>query len=331
MSNKVFIALSLFLFLLISNGNANSPFFIFSENTPSPTMEKNIDEIHFYGQSNSSCYIVAVSSPYDIYIKDFHFKMREYIKDTKDTTLSSFCGVILTNGTYSSFGLGGQSESNKIGNLRYVYFKFGRFNYTYDNRYIFHDFSGFFSGVGLWDHNHTLPAGTWYFIFTGGVFDLKQDDIIVETKVWINFSENCKDLKIKTSEGGKIYALWYGEFDANLIISKFGTFEMMVNGKARFHVNDTFIYTFWSWPAAQGFWRIKWIKPNSEIDKLNMIIIREYHFPDIGGSCIAGIGGSGDYELITSYLDYRPLLFGKHIYAYPVYFVGLDVKLPEFE
>ena len=329
MSNKVFIVLSLLLFLFISNGNANSPLFIFPENLHPHVMEKNINETHFYGQSNSSCYVVAVSSPYDININDFYFEMREYIKDVKDTTLSSFCGVILTNGTYTSIGLGGQSESNKIGTLQYVHFKFGRFNYTYDNRYILYNFSGFFGGADLWDHNHTLPAGTWYFIFTGGVFDLKQNDVIVETKVWINFSDKCKDLEIKTSGGGKIYALWYGEFNANLMVSKFGTFEMMINGRAKFHVNNTFVYTFWSWPAAQGFWRIKWIKPGGEIDKLSMIIIRKYHFPDIDGSCISGIGGRGDYELITNYLDYRPLLFGKHIYAYPVYFVGLDVKLPE--
>ena len=327
MSNKVYITLS--LFLLILNGTVNSPSSILQENTISPTMKKIMDEIHFYGQSNSSCYIVAVSSPYDIFVEDFDFKIDLYVKGTKTTSHALFYGCILTNKTYTSIGLGGQSEGNKVGNLRYVYFKCGNFSFTYEDRYT-HNITGFAGGMYYTEpYNHALPAGTWYFIFTGGVFDLKQQDVVVETKVWINFSDKCKDLEIKTSERGRIYALWYGEFDANLIISKFGTFEMMINGKARFRVNNTFVYTFWSWPAAQGFWRIKWIKPDGEIDKLNMIIIRGYHFPDIGGNCIAGIGGSGEYELITSYIDYRPLLFGKHIYAYPVYFVGLDVELPK--
>ncbi len=207
----------------------------------------------------------------------------------------------------------------------------GKFNFTYTNRHT-HNITGFSGGIYYTEpYNHTLPSGTWYFIFTGGFFDLKQDDIIVETKVWINFSEECRDLEVKTSEGGKIYALWYGEFDANVIISKAWTFEMMLNGKARFHINNTFVYAFWSWPTAQGFWKIKWIKPDGEIEKLNMIIFREYHFPDIEGECIFGTGESGEYELITSYLDYRPLIFKKHIYAFPIYFVGLDIKLPEFE
>ena len=328
MSNKVYIALSLFLFLFISNGTANSPFSILQENTSFPMIEKNIGEIHFYGQSNSSCYIVGVSSSYDISIKDFDFKIDLYIKGTKTTSHALFYGCILTNKTCTSIGLGGQSEGNKIGNLRYVYFKYGNFNFTYENRYT-HNITGFAGGEYYTEpFNHTLPAGTWYFIFTGGVFDLKQNDVIVKTKVWINFSQECRDLRIKTSEGGKIYALWYGEFDANVIISKAWTFEAMLNGRARFHINNTFVYTFWSWPAGQGFWRIKCIKPDG-VEKLNMIIIREYHFPDIAGSCISGVGGKGDYELVTSYLDYRPLLFGKHIYAHPVYFVGLDVKLPE--
>ena len=320
--------LSLFLFLSVLGVNAISPSFVFMPN-------KNIiedgkinenNEIHFYGESNSSIYIVAISSPYDIHVKDFAFKIRVYLEEIKRTSLACFFGVILTNKTYTSIGLGGFSEGNKIGNFRYFHIKFGNFSFTRDKRWVYY-FSGFLGGTDYGDHNHTLPAGTWYFIFTGGVFDLKQDDVSVKTKVWINLTD-CKDMKIKIGEGGKIYALWYGEFDANLIISKAWTFETMINGKAKFHINNTFVYTFWSWPAAQGFWRIKWIKPNGEIDKLNMIILREYHFPDIGGECISGVGGSGDYELITSYLDYRPLLFGKHIYAFPVYFVGLDVKLP---
>ena len=96
MSNRVFITLSLFLFLFISNGTVNSPSSILQENSPSPMMEKIIDEIHFYGQSNFSYYIVAVSSPYDIFVEDFNFKIDLYVKGTKTTSHAIFYGCILT-------------------------------------------------------------------------------------------------------------------------------------------------------------------------------------------------------------------------------------------
>jgi len=329
---KIVVAAILFIFLSISVGNAHSPFINsvrnseFSKETLNETNCN--DNLHFYGHSNNSCYVVALSSPSEIYLEDFDYRIMIFPAIKKNFSNAFFTGVFLTNGTFFSGGLGGGSESNQFGNLRYLHFKFGNLNFTYSDRMLY-NVTGWQGEYYTEPYNHTLPPGKWYFIFTGGFFDLSQNDTLVNISVWMNFSNKCKDLNISTSEGGKIYALWYGEFDANVIISKAWRFEMMLNGKKKFHINNTFIYYFWSWPTAQGFWRVKWIKPGGEISKLNMIIFRELHFPDIATSeCERGIGGSGDYELTTSYLDYSPILFGKHIYACPIYFVGIDLKLP---
>ena len=152
-----------------------------------------------------------------------------------------------------------------------------------------------------WRLKPILSSGSWYFIFTGGVYDLTQDDVFIHTEVWINFSDECKDLEIVTSSGGKVFGLWYGEFDANVIYSKSWTFELMLHGLVNFHINNNFIYRFVTWPRSQGFWKVKLEAPD-RIYNLNMLIIRRFHIPDINSNhkCFQGIGGSGDYKLVNN-------------------------------
>ena len=168
-----------------------------------------------------------------------------------------------------------------------------------------------------------IPPGTWYIVFVGTIFDLDQDEVLSNIKLWMNFSGT--NLDISTSEEGVVYGLWFGEFDANLIISKAHKFEIMIGGNKQFSINDTFMYKFTLIrPTNQGFWRMKWITP-SGTKKMSIIMIDgiRYGNPDNYNKCISGIGLSGEYKLSTSYLDYM----SDAIYASSIYFVGLDVKL----
>ena len=163
-----------------------------------------------------------------------------------------------------------------------------------------------------------------------GFFDLSQDDILLNISVWLNCS-GASDLKVTAREGGTVYILWFGEFDANVLISKAFTFELMLNGKYTFHINNTFIYDFVTFPTRQGFMRVKWATPNGK-SRMNMLIVRDRvifngHKYNV---IFEGIGPSGEYKLSTSYLNYVPILFRNRLempYACPVYFIGLDVSL----
>ena len=200
-------------------------------------------------------------------------------------------------------------------------------NYTYDNRtYQEYEHNQTVYGPSQsWRWNFSLPSGKWHFIFTGLVFDLEQDDVLPNYKVWLNFSEEREDLEISTSEGGKIHGLCYPEYDANIIVSKSWASEFMMNGKASFDIENTFIYKFILHPRANGFWRVKWNTPDG-IKKFNMVMRKNnwYYNKDKVEGCVWGIGKSGYYELSTSYLDYDYERF----WTYTPYFVGLDVKLP---
>jgi hypothetical protein len=325
MKRKVIAIEILFLFLFISIGNISSPLLHSENSEPLTEIKLEGNTSHFYWNTNKSCCVVAVSSPHTIYFDDIIFKFTVEINGTKETSGASIHGFFLTNGTWFGFIRFGISEEKRTGDMRYFQFDLGPFNYTYENRKT-KNISGSNPIGELHLRNRTLPPGKWYFVFTGAIFDIEQD-ITPNISVEMNFSNECKDLHISVNEGGKMYALWYGEFDASIIISKSSTFEMMLNGRYKFHIDNTFMYSFCNWPTSQGFWRIKWVKPDGNISVLNTIIINEHYYPDIGGECIKGIGRNGDYELITNYVDYKPLLSDKDI-ASPVYFFGVDVKLP---
>ena len=129
-----------------------------------------------------------------------------------------------------------------------------------------------------------------------------------------------------------MFAMWYGEFDSNIIISS-PIFNTMVRGKATFYINNTFLYFFPIFPSSQGVWRIKWIKPNMKTEK-EIIYFWHSRSLSIGEyKCHLGIGGPGEYKLITSFWDrayIAPtiLLNWKIVHSSQLFFVGLDVKLP---
>jgi hypothetical protein len=296
-------------------------------NTSNGQIEKTgNDDYYFHGKSNKSIYVVKVSSPYA-----FHLENLTYLTDWKVITNKPISPgrvrqIFLTNKTWfvplmSIEGTG----PFYAGNLRYFHAQLGRFKYTYENRTLYN-----MSGRG-WNEWMRYPLrlplspGTWYFVFTGAVFDLDQDEALLNISVWVNFSGN--DLDISTSESGKVYGLWYGEFDANVILSKAHMFEMMLRGRTHFLINNTFMYTFLLEPKYHGFWRIKWITPDG-IKKVNIIMKKgeRYGDPDNYWDCYYGFGESGEYKLRTSYLDYVPN--GDIPYAFPTYFIGVDAELP---
>ncbi len=285
------------------------------------------DEVNFFGQSNSSCYIVKVSSSKDIYLDNFEYDIQISLND-KRTSGACALGVFITNKSWITTGIAGGSEANFLGNLRFVHLKFGKINYTYENRIAYNRTGNVVEKKYKEPQKPILPPGTWYFIYFGCLYDLPQEDTIVKTSVWIDFTGDCTDLRVSSYDDGRIFDVWYGEFDANIIFSKAWRFEMMINGRARFPVNNTFIYSTRSWPFGTGFWKLKLITPDN-IYKLNMLILREYHFPDIDfdHKCMKGLEDkSGDYELQVNYIDIAPF-FNKYLIAFPTYFIGLDVNL----
>ncbi len=292
--------------------------------------KSSIDGVKFFGQSNNSCYVVKVTSPSEIYLDSFDFHIQIHVND-KRTSSACCLGVFITNKSWITSGISGISEANIPGNLRFVHFKFGKLNYTYEHRLAYNITRKVIGSRYREPQKPVLPPGTWYFIYFGCIYDLPQEDTIVTTAAWINFTDECTDLQISSYEDGKLFGIWYGEFDANIIISKAWRVEMMINGRTRFPIKNTFIYEFREWPVGTGFWKVRLITPE-EIHKLNMIIFRNYHYPDIDfqHKCIRGIEDrSGDYELRVDYIDNAPFLCRGETFsaAFPSYFLGLDVDL----
>jgi hypothetical protein len=214
--------------------------------------------------------------------------------------------------------------------LRYLHFNLGnKINYLYENRTLIELDNDTIDARYLdYPWSPTIPPGTWYFVFSSVVYDLEQKDVSTEWKVWMNFSGNCSGLNISTGEGGKVHTRWYGTFDTNFVISKSNMLEMMIKGKADFHIENTFFYSYESFPIMRGFWIVKWITPE-EVKRFHMLIVRGhliYNESKVDG-CFWGMGNSGEYQLITSYIDYGRTIWGGGIACYPI-FVGLDVKLP---
>jgi len=302
---------------------------IVSKNT---TGTEDADILHFYGESNASIYIVTVESPSDITLVSGLYKLTLRSNGTQTIAGSDYGGCWVTDGTVlGGIGGAGSSEGVQVGELRFLRLKKGeKIIYTYDNRgYQEYQHNERMYGSTHWFHENytdiTLPSGKWHFIFTALCFDLEQDDVLPNFKVWLNFSQGGENLEISTSEGGKIHGLCYAEYNANIIVSKSWASEFMLNGKASFNIENTFLFEFVRHPRANGFWNIKWNTPDG-IKKFNMIMRKGnwYYNEDKVEGCVWGIGKSGYYELSTSYLDYDYEQF----WTYTPYFVGLDVKLP---
>lgn len=291
----------------------------------SDNVTKNVT--HFYGESNASIYIVTVESQSDITLVDGYYILTLRSNGTQNIDGYDYGGGWVTNGTVLVPFIKGGGELVRAGELRYFHIQFGKIiNYTYDKRNYQeyqHNQLVYQFGVNL-DKNYTdfvLPPGRWHFIFTALPFNLEQDDVLPNYKICLNFSG---DVKISTSEGGKIYALYYPEYDTNLAVSKSWKFEYMLNGKASFNIENTFIYEFVRYPRVNGFWSIKWNTPDG-IKNFNMIMIKKelYYNENKVEGCVLGVGKNGYYEFTTNSIDYDP----KMLRAYAPIFFGFDVKL----
>jgi len=294
---------------------------------------KQTEDVHFYGESNESIYIVKVSNANAIILDSLSFQ------DNVKTIGKQFSsgGYRIGCHVYDEENGGGLEPlmfwfdyEFELGvKLRYLHFKLGNMiNYTYENRTLIElDNDTIHSDYLFYLWTPTIPPGTWYFVFSSVIYDLAQSDVSTEWKIWMNFSGNCSGLNISVGEGGKVHTLWYGKFDSNFCISKSNMLEMMIRGKADFHIENTFFYIYTSFPMMRGFWNVKWITPEG-VKRFQMLIIRGqlfYDEDDVEG-CFWGMGGSGNYKLITSYVDYGRTIWGGLFACYPI-FVGLDIKL----
>lgn len=292
------------------------------ESFDKPSFRKS-EVINFTGQSNNHIYIVKITSSDEIHFDNFDYYISLKINGIKECVNSGFEGCFFVNETF--IGLSGAYVSGgTVGNLRYFHLNLTkRLKYTYEDR-----------RKQIWDNttiqsfqcpnsNITLPPGTWYFIFTGLIFDLQQEDFSPSIKVWMNISSNDSNIVIFSYEGGKQYGIWYGEYNANFIISRYRTFEMMLNGKFYFNVTNNFLFRFLQHPSYHGFLNIKWDTPNGK-KKFHMKMRegRWYYKDDFDG-IIYGLGPKGEYDLTTSYLDYSP----EKKRALVPYFIGLDIEL----
>lgn len=290
---------------------------------------------HFYGESNAPIYIITLETASDIVIVGGQSIITGRANGTQTTAGSSYAGCFITDGkTLYIFGGAGSSEGVQIGELRFLHLHLGTLiNYTND-----------FRGYQTYEHNETMfgcsdsyavldnitiPSGKWYLIYFGLAFDLDYDDVLYDYKVWLNFSAECENLTISTSEGGKTYGLCYANYDANLVFSRSWTVECMLNGKADFQINDTFLYEFVSHPftwGASGFWNVKWNTPQGEQSFFAVMLKKKLYCNEnnVEGA-VYGVGTYGSYSLQTSYFAYDPTDKGL---AWTPFFVGLDVKLP---
>lgn len=282
---------------------------------------------HFYGESNASIYMVTVESSSDIILVDGYYNITLRSNGTQNIDGYDFEGFWITNGTILYPFFGGAGEGAYMGKLRYFHMQFGKIiNYTYDKR-CYYEYQNNELVYGTWYRfikNYTyliLPPGKWHLIFATLPFNVDQNDVLPNYKVCLNFSG---DVKISTSEGGKIYALYYPEYNAKLAVSRPWKFEYMRNGKASFYIENTFVYEFIDYPQVNGFWSIQWDTPDG-MKNFNMIMIQKklvYNENSAEGS-VWGVGKNGTYEFTTNSLDYDPEMYLAHA---PI-FIGVDVTL----
>jgi hypothetical protein len=319
------------------DNNSNYLYYpFFKNNNDNDAGGCNDDKIDFYSENNKSVYIIKISNPHDICLEQLTWNITQSAIGEKQSlgAFTACCQVYdekLGNGLFPlmlTTGLGWIVPEIK---LQYFHFQLGHsINNTYDNR-ILHTYDNQSIVEVFLDYpfvNSRIPPGTWYLVFSSVIFDLEQTDIITEQSIRMVFSGNCSDVNISTSEEGNVYAFWYGEYDATVIMSKSNVLELMIYGKKSFHVENTLFYWYEDIPLSRGFWNLKWITPD-EMKTFHYIVLRGRMFyrEDAVEGCIWGMGGSGNYTIMTSYIDYSRTILSYDWANYPI-FVGLDVKLP---
>jgi hypothetical protein len=284
----------------------------------------NGDIYAFHFQSNKSIFIVKVISSNSFYLENFSYNHGWNIITEKPITTYRYRYCFLTNKTKLETLKGIGIGELDLGKLRYFQIQMGKLSLIKDFRNLSNMNGSSWIDIMNYKNPVLIPSGTWYFVFVGTIFDLDQDEVLSDISIWMNFSS--KTLDISSYEGGKIYGLWFGEFDANLIISKSRTSETMIGGKLQFKVQDTFIYKVTLWrPKNQGFWNMKWKTPSGS-KKMSTIMINGilYGNPDKYNRCIAGIGKSGEYKLRTNYYDTTS---EGSILPSPLNLLAIDIKL----
>jgi len=284
--------------------------------------------LRFHGEDNGSCYVVTVFSPNPIHISNGSFRTRGIFDQPIECTLNKICGCFILNGSkYVSRPPTDISLDPE--RLRYVSIDVGPFNYTYHNAAT-RNYSGEIMSGRREIRNRTLPPGAWHFILTGALFTSERQPRL-HHEVWLNFSHECQDVIVDTVSHGNIYAFSFTDFDSSITVSKECRLELMVNGRATFHVNHSFVYFYAGRDFSDGILTAEMTLPNGSVRSGHLVMARERAVSKyIEDGCFYGVGGSGIYHFNISYLNYRPLLNVEEYWSdsSPVYFLGLDVPLP---
>ena len=286
-------------------------------------------------ESNKSICIIKVSNPNEIHLEYLSWNITQNTIGKKKSSgaFSADCQIYdktKGNGLFPLITMDDYGWIQEI-KLQYLHYQFGKkVNYTYDNRTLkeFDNKSIVSASIEYLFVPSTIPPGTWYLVFSSVIYDLTQTDVSTNQLIRIVFSGNCSNTNISVSKGGKIYGFCYREYNANAIVSKSNILEMMINGKKSFHVENTLFYWYSYFPMNRGFWNLKWITPEG-VKTFQLLVIHEHLIYDENDTegCIWGMGENGDYEIITSYLDYSQILYGSIPAFYPI-FIGMDVTLP---
>lgn len=308
------------------------PGFSYHNKETKSTMNNN--EKLFHEQCNESIFIVKISTPDEIILDSFNAAINITSKGIQQSNGAYIVSCRVYDGINGSgleplwIALNFDLELDV--RLRYLHYQLGNLlNYSYDDRTLqVYDNESLYSGFMQYPWSSKIPPGVWYFVFSGVIPDVEQSDLLPKWEVWLNISGNCSNVSISTGEGGSVYGLWYGEYDANLVISKSAALELMVNGKKSFEVNNTFFYWYESFPFWRGYFRIKWVTP-VDTRYFTMLVVRGrlLYNEDAVVGCFWGMGGSGQYELVLNYMDYGRTIWGFGFAMYPL-FIGLDVELP---
>jgi|GEM_PF-1762835 len=303
------------------------------------TSEISDNGLHFYGETTRPFYVVRVSSSNEINLTKYVRYVHQNKTCNRSTRGNFYNGCLATNKKEVTNRGGYAHYWERTDKINYFHCKFGKnIDYTYENMPMFKTFQYWVTESIIDNYYITYPAGTWYFVWTGLIFDLEENDVTTEMKVWMNFSGNCSDMEVEGFEVGETYYLWYGEFDSTLTISKHPDYRRMLNGKANFQVNNTFLYYFFICPLTWwhyhsvggfGFWKVFWKMPHGR-KTLRMFCWDGHEWVFRGfkkGYRLPydwkfGIGESGDYTLRTSYLD---CMYGL---SQSLFFIGFDVALP---
>lgn len=302
------------------------------------TSEISDDGLHFYGETTRPFYVVRVSSPDEINLTKYVRYVHQNKTCNSSTRGNFYNGCLVTNKKEVTNRGGYAHRWERTDKINYFHYEFGKnIDYTYENMPMFKTFQYWVTESIIDNYYITYPAGTWYFVWTGLIFDLEENDVTTEMKVWMNFSGDCSDMEVEGFEVGETYYLWYGEFDSTLTISKHPDYRRMLNGRANFQVNNTFLYHFiwcpltWWHGGGEGFGFLKvfWKTPHSR--KTFRMFCWDGHdwvFRGLKKGVRSpydwwfGIGESGECSIRTSYLDCMYEL------TQSLFFVGLDVALP---